>query len=97
MISTTLSFSVKALGNIVKRKDLNALHNKLKNDYVITKAISGSIALGCGHLVALLNAFVIILKHIDFSAEELHHPSRDSDGYPVDEVPTAKQSPVTSE
>ena len=41
-------------------------------------------------------------KHVDFSADEEthHHPSRDADSYPlagVDEVPTAKQSPVIDE
>ena len=49
---------------------------------------------------ALANAFLITAKHVDFSAEEPRHPSRDSDGYPLaglDEVPTAKQSSVNAE
>ena len=103
MINTTLSLSVKTLGTIVRIKDPDALHDELKNDYVITKelsSISGAIALGCGRLLALLNAFVITLKHLDFSAEEPNHPPRDADGYPlagVDEVPTAEQSPVATQ
>ena len=45
-------------------------------------------------LLAVANAFLITAKHVDFSAEEepRHHY-----GYPVDEVPAAKQSLVTGE
>ena len=74
MINSFLSFSVKILGAVVRIEDPDALHNELKNDYVITKelsAFSGAIALGCGRLLAIANAIVIILKHIDFSAEAL--------------------------
>ena len=70
MIDGFLSFSVKTLGAVVRIKDPDALHNELKNDYVITKelsAFSGAIALGCGRLLAIANAIVITLKHIDFS------------------------------
>ena len=52
------------------------------------------------HLLALANAFLITAKHVDFSAEEPRHPSRDADGYPLaglDEVPTAKQSSANAE
>ena len=103
MINSFLSFSVKTLGAVVRIKDPDTLHNELKNDYVITKelsAFSGAIALGCGHLLAIANAIVITLKHIDFSTEEPHHPSRDSDGYPLagqDEVDVAKQSSANAE
>ena len=95
MVSGFLSFSVKALGAVVRIKDPDALHNELKNDYVITKelsAFSGAIALGCGRLLVIANAIVITLKHIDFSA--------DSDGYPLagqDEVDVAKQSSANAE
>ena len=70
MIDSFLSVSVKTLGAVVKIKDPAALHNELKNDFVITKelsALSGYIALGCGRLLAFANAIVITLKHIDFS------------------------------
>ena len=98
MINGFLSFSVKTLGAVVRIKDPNALHNELKNDYVITKelsAFSGAIALGCGRLLAIANAIVITLKHIDFSAEE---PRQDSDGYPLagqDEVDKSKANAST--
>ena len=85
LIDSFLSFSTKALGLVVKLKDDKALQNDLKNDYLITKELSnlsGNIALRCGHLLAVANAFLITAKHVDFSAEEPHHPSRDSDGLP---------------
>ena len=103
LIESFLSFSTKALSLMVRLKDIEALQNELKNDYIITKEpsnISGNLALRCGHLLAVANAFLITAKHVDFSAEEPRHPSRDSDGYPLaglDEVPTAKQSSVNAE
>ena len=103
LIESFLSFSTKALSLVVKLKDTEALQNELKNDYIITKELSnlsGNIALRCGRLLAVANAFLITAKHVDFSAEEPRHPSRDSDGYPLagqDEVPNAKQSSVISE
>ena len=103
LIESFLSFSTKALGLVVKLKDADALQNELKNDYIITKELSnlsGYIALRCGRLLAVANAFLITAKHVDFSAEEPRHPSRDPDGYPLagqDEVPNAKQSSVNSE
>ena len=103
LIESFLSFSTKALSLVVRLKDTEALQNELKNDYIITKElsnISGSLALRCGRLLAVANAFLITAKHVDFSAEEPRHPSRDADGYPIaglDEVPTAMQSSVDAE
>ena len=99
MIESFLAFSTKVFGLAVKLKDAEALQNELKNDYIITKelsSLSGSLALKCGHLLAVANAFFIAAKHVDFSREEPPplHPSRDSNGYPLagqDEVPTAKE------
>ena len=103
LIESFLSFSTKALSLVVRLKDSEALQNELKNDYIITKELSnlsGNLALRCGRLLATANAFFITAKHVDFSAEELRHPSRDSDSYPLaglDEVPTAKQSSANAE
>ena len=103
LIGSFRSFSVNALSMAVRIKDSDALQNKLKNDYIITKelsSLSGGLALRCGRLLAVANAFLITEKPVDFNSEEPHHPSRDADGYPLDgvnEVSTAKQSPVTSE
>ena len=103
LIESFLSFSTKALSLVVRLKDTEALQNELKNDYIITKElsnISGNLALRCGRLLAVANTFLITAKHVDFSAEEPRHPSRDADGYPLaglDEVPTAKQSSANAE
>ena len=103
LIDSFLSLSTKALGWVVKIKDVGTLQNELKNDYIITKemsTLSGALALKCGRLLAVANAFLITAKHIDFSIDEQHHPSRDKDGYPltgVDEVPSAEQSSVNAE
>ena len=101
LIDSFLSFSTKALSWAVKIKDVNALQNELKNDYIITKemsTLSGGLALRCGRLLAIADAFLITAKHIDFT-EQLH-PSRDKDGYPlagVDEVPNAEQCPPSAQ
>ena len=101
MIESFLSLYTKALSHAVKLKDSEALKNELKKDYVITKELSnlsGGVALRCGRLLAVTNAFLITAKYVDFG--ETLHPSRDSDGYPLagqDEVDNAKQSPLISE
>ena len=85
LIDSFLSFSTKALGWVVKIKDADALHNELKNDYFITKemsTLSGALALRCGRLLAVANAFLITAKHTDFA----EHLQRDEDGRPLDEV-----------
>ena len=103
LIESFLSFSTKALGLVVKLKDPEALKNELKNDYIIAKELSllsGALALRCGRLLAFANSVLISAKHVDFSSEELHHPSRDSDGYPLagqNEAHVAKQSPANVE
>ena len=60
LIDSFLSISTKALGWVVKIKDVDALQNELKNDYIITKemsTLSGGLALRCGHLLAVANGF----------------------------------------
>ena len=97
LIDSFLSFSTKALSWVVRLKDAEALQNELKNDYIITKelsALSGELALKCGRLLAVANAFLISAKHVDFSL------SRDADGYPlagVDQVDNSKQSSANAE
>ena len=56
LIESFLSFSTKALSLVVWLKDTEALQNKLKNDYIITKELSnlsGDLALRCGRLLAV--------------------------------------------
>ena len=79
MIDSFLSLSTRALGWAVKIKDVGALQNELKNDYIITKemsVLSGGLALKCGHLLAVANAFLIVAKHVDFTAE-VHEVTND--------------------
>ena len=88
LIESFLSFSTKALSLVVRLKDTEALQNELKDDYIITKELSnlsGNLALRCGRLLAVANAFLITAKHVDFS--EPDH----------DEVTTAEQSSVNAE
>ena len=88
LIESILSFSTKALSLVVRLKDTEALQNELKNDYIITKELSnlsGNLALRCGRLLAVANAFLITAKPVDFS--EPHH----------DEVTNAEQSSVNAE
>jgi len=73
LIESFLSFTTKALGLVVKIKDADALKNELKNDYIITKEmseLSGGLALRCGRLLAVANAFLITAKHVDFTPNE---------------------------
>ena len=78
----------------MKIKDVDALQNELKNDYIIAKEmsmLSGGLALRCGRLLAVANAFLITAKHVDLSSD-VQHPLAG-----VDEVPIAEQSSVTGE
>jgi len=84
-IEIFLSLTTKALSLVVKIKDVDALQNELKNDYIITKemsALSVGLALRCGRLLEVANAILITARHVDFSPDE-NHPSRDKDGYPL--------------
>ena len=61
-------------------------------------SLAGGLALQCGRLLALPNAALITIKHITFEKEPEHdlqqniksevypptHPSRDSEGYPLE-------------
>ena len=73
LIDSFLSFATEALGQVVRLKDADALHAELKNDYIITKelsSLSGSLALRCGRMLTVANAFLITAKHVDFSNAE---------------------------
>ena len=86
LIESFLSFSTKAVSLVVRLKDTEALQNELKNDYIITKELSnlsGNLALRCGRLLAVANAFLITAKHVDFQG--------------VDKVGNAKQPQVNAE
>ena len=62
LIDGILHLTTKGIGSLVKIKDADALKNDLKADYVITKELSdlsGLIALRCGHMLAVVNPFLI--------------------------------------
>jgi len=62
------------VGTFLTIKDIEALQNDLKQDYIITKELStlvGSLALKFGWLLMVANTVLITMKQIDFSAE---HP-----------------------
>ena len=99
LMESFLLLSTKSLANgmVVRLKEVGALQNELKSDYIFTKELSS-----LSGLLAVANAFLITAKHVDFSANEEthHHRSRDADSYPlagVDEVDNAKQSQVIDE
>ena len=95
LIDSFLSLTTKALGLVVRLKDTKALQNELKNDYIITKelsTLSGGLALRCGRMLAVANAFLITAKHVDFSAVEPSCPPAALGGAlaGVDEVDNAE-------
>ena len=69
LIDSTIFLFSKALGMVVKIKDIEAYQKELKTNYIINQELStlaGSAALKCGRLLALANAALITTKHIDF-------------------------------
>ena len=91
LIDSFLSFATKALGVVVRLKDADALHAELKNDYIITKElsnISGILAMKCGPMLAVADAFLIAAKHVDFSKAEQSSITAEQ---------TSEQSSVTAE
>ena len=100
LIDSFLLLASKGLGLVVKVDDVEKLQQELKNDYIINQELSylaGGIALRCGRLLALANAALITTKHIQLDKPEQPdlmdlnatpppptHPSRDSEGYPLE-------------
>ena len=81
LIDSALALATKALGLAVKVKDVDALKNELKSDYIITKelsVLSGGLALRCGRMLAVANALLITAKHVDFSRDELPPPGTEN-------------------
>ena len=95
LIDTFIFLATKAVGMVVKIKDIEAYQEEFRNDYILNKELSnlaGNLALKCGRFLAVANVALITTKHIDFSPQftKPRHPSRDEQGYlleGVDEVP----------
>ena len=90
LIDSAIMLFSKGAGLVVSIDDVKELQKKLKNDYIINQELSslaGGLALRCGRWLALANAALITTKHIKFEKEpenEPTHPSRDSEGYPLE-------------
>ena len=90
----------KGLGMVVKVDDVEKLQQDLKNDYIINHELSslaGGVALSCKCWLALGNAALITIKHVQFdtkpepdlmdlNTEPATHPSRDKEGYPLEGI-----------
>ena len=73
-VDSCISVYTRVVGTFLTIKDIEALQNDLKKDYIITKELStlvGSLALKFGWLLMVANTVLITMKHIDFSAENL--------------------------
>ena len=73
-VDSCISVYTRVVGTFLTIKDIEALKNDLKKDYIITKELStlvGSLALKFGWLLMVANMVLITMKHIDFSAENL--------------------------
>ena len=100
LIDAFLMLISKGLGLVVKIDDIEKLQQDLKNDYIINHELSslaGGVALSCGRWLALANAAFITTKHVqletepgpdlmDLNTEPATHPSRDKEGYPLEEI-----------
>jgi hypothetical protein len=84
------SLYTRAVGMFVLIKDVEALQNDLKKDYIINKELSafvGNLALRCGRMLTVANMALITTKHINFTAK---HIDSTADKLPEQSSPTAE-------
>ena len=96
LVDSFIMLYSKAVGKLVSIDDVKALQEELNKDYIITQELStlvGGLALRFGRFLALANTALITAKHIMFetpptppNTRTLTHPTRDSDGYPLEGV-----------
>ena len=102
LVDSFIMLYSKAVGKLVSIDDVKALQEELNKDYIITQELStlaGGLALRFGRFLALANTALITAKHIVFekanvcnvsptppNTPTLTHPTRDSDGYPLEGV-----------
>ena len=95
LIDSFIMLHSKGIGMVVSIDDVKKLQEGLNNDYIINQELSslaGGLALRFGRLLALANTALITARHIKFEKEHkfekddapLTHPSRDSEGYPLE-------------
>ena len=96
LIDSALMLYSKGIGMFVWIDDVKKLQEELNNDYIINQELSslaGGLALRFGRFLALANTALITAKHVKFetpptppNTPTLTHPSRDSEGYPLEGV-----------
>ena len=91
LIDSFIMLYSKGIGMVVSIDDVKKLQEELNNDYIINQELSslaGGLAFRFGGLLALANTALITAKHIKFEKknEPLTHPTRDSEGYPLEGV-----------
>ena len=96
LVDSFTMLNSKAVGKLVSIDDVKALQEELNKDYIITQELStlaGGLALRFGRFLALANTALITAKHIVFetpptppNTPTTKHPTRDSDGYPLEGV-----------
>ena len=68
-VDSFLSLCTRAVGMFAPIKDVEALQNDLKKDYIINKELStfvGNLALKYGQMLMVANTSLITTKHVDF-------------------------------
>ena len=92
MVDSFIMLLSRGLGKVLPIGDVQALQEELNTDYIITQELSmlaGGLALRFGRFLALANTALITAKHIKFETPPtptLTHPTRDKDGYPLEDV-----------
>ena len=96
LINSALMLYSKGIGMVVLIDDVKKLQEELNNDYIINQELSslaGGLALRFGRFLALANTVLITVKHVTFETPPtppitptLTHPSRGSEGYPLEDV-----------
>ena len=99
LIDSFIMLYSKGVGMVVSIDDVKKLQEELNKDYIINQELStlaGGLALRCGRFLALANTALITAKHIQFENENEYnahptppntpttHPTRDSEGYPLE-------------
>ena len=78
----------KAIDMVIKVDDVEALQNDLQKDFVINSTLSsvaGNMVLRCGRLVAVANAALITVWHINFEKKPAKEPEKEPAKEPVQE------------
>ena len=70
-LDSFLTLFTRAVGMIAPIKDVEAMKNDLKKDYITNKELStfvGNLSLRCGPMLMAFNTALITTKHVDFDS-----------------------------